>query len=218
MHTSAASQSDTTKESCDSGKITIELKRTKEEVFINPYNETLLRAWGANVDLQFVTNAHAVIRYILDYMCKPERELGETMKAAMKDLPDKCLPRERLKKLGNVFINSRMLSAQEAAVRAIGLPMRQLSRSVVFVNSDLPQNRTHILKSKAELDQLDKDSEDVFRDGLIEKYAARPPALDRMCLAEFASLYKTCKKKLQELCPVAKQVTVVRHQCALRSV
>jgi len=172
MHTSAASQSDTTKESCDSGKITIELKRTKEEVFINPYNETLLRAWGANVDLQFVTNAHAVIRYILDYMCKPERELGETMKAAMKDLPDKCLPRERLKKLGNVFINSRMLSAQEAAVRAIGLPMRQLSRSVVFVNSDLPQNRTHILKSKAELDQLDKDSEDVFRDGLIEKYAA----------------------------------------------
>jgi len=64
-------------------------------VYINQYNETILRAWQANMNIQFVTNVHALIHYILDYICKPERELGETMKNAMKDLPEHCAPRER---------------------------------------------------------------------------------------------------------------------------
>jgi len=133
------------------GTIEIFLKRNDKEVFINQYNETIIRAWQANMDIQFVTNAQAVIRYILDYMCKPEHELGDTMKAAMKDLPQNCAPRERLKKLGNVFMNARVLSAQEAAMRAIGLPLINLSRTVVFINTNRPANCMRILKSRVEL-------------------------------------------------------------------
>jgi hypothetical protein len=175
-------------------KIEVHLKRRPDEIYINSYNETILRAWQANMDLQYVTNAQAVVRYILDYICKPERELGEAMKAAIKDLPAKCAPRERLKKLGNVFLNSRILSAQEAAVRSVGLPLKNLSRTVVFVNTNYSCERVRILKSHDEIANLHRDSENVFKTGIIERYIARPESVNSMCLAEFASLYKSASK------------------------
>ena len=70
---------------------------------------------------------------------------------------------EKDKKLGKVFMNARVLSAQEAAVRSVGIPLRNFTRTIVFVNTNYPSNRVHILKSKYELDQLDADSEDIFR-------------------------------------------------------
>jgi len=93
-------------------------------------------------------------------------------------------------------MNARVLSAQEAAVRSVGIPLRNFTKTIVFVNINYPSNRVHILKSKYELDQLDADSEDIFRQGLTDKYLVRPDNLEEMCLAEFASLYKVSKKRL----------------------
>jgi hypothetical protein len=66
----------------------------KTDLCVCVYNETVLRAWQANMDIKFVTSANAVIHYILDCICKPEQELGEGMKSAIKDLPAQCAPRE----------------------------------------------------------------------------------------------------------------------------
>ena len=123
-------------DSSSSGTTEIRLKRGENEALINSYNGTVLRAWQANMDIQFVTNAQAV-RYILDYICKPESELGDVMKNALQDMPKNCAPRDRLKKLGNVFMTSRVLSAQEAAMRALGLlPLEIWSRTVQFINTN----------------------------------------------------------------------------------
>ena len=51
---------------------------TAEEKYINNYNPTILRAWQANMDIQYVTNINVVVNYILGYVTKPERELRPT--------------------------------------------------------------------------------------------------------------------------------------------
>ena len=44
-------------------------------------------------------------------------------------------------------------------------------------------------KSKSQLAQLHDDDEDVFATSLIDRYAARPLALQNICLATFAVMY-----------------------------
>ena len=46
-----------------------------------------------------------------------------------------------------------------------------------------------IPKSKSQLEQLHDDDEDVFATSLIDRYAARPCALQNICLATFAVMY-----------------------------
>ena len=42
---------------------------------------------------------------------------------------------------------------------------------------------------KSQLAQLHDDDEDVFATGVIDRYAARPLALQIICLARFAVMY-----------------------------
>ena len=44
-------------------------------------------------------------------------------------------------------------------------------------------------KSKSQLAQLHDDDEDVFATSVIDSYAARPLALQNICLATFAVMY-----------------------------
>ena len=57
-------------------------------------------------------------------------------------------------------------------------------------------------KPKSQLAQLDDDDEDVFVTSVIDRYAARPLALQDICLATFAVMYdviqsSTKQKKLK---------------------
>ena len=49
--------------------------------------------------------------------------------------------------------------------------------------------RVSLPKTKKQLSQLHDDDEDVFATSLIDRYAARPSCLDKMCLAMFAVSY-----------------------------
>ena len=44
--------------------------------------------------------------------------------------------RTQLKKIGSAFFESQRSSAQEVVYRLLSLPMKQLSRSVVFVDTN----------------------------------------------------------------------------------
>ena len=44
-------------------------------------------------------------------------------------------------------------------------------------------------KPKSQLTQLHDDDEDVFVTSVIDRYAARPLALQKVCLATFAVMY-----------------------------
>ena len=83
----------------------------------------------------------------------------------------------------------REVSAQEAAYRLLSFPMRQLSRSVVFINTNKKEERVGVVKRPSDLDKLDDDDESVFQNSIIDRYQHRPTNLESMCLAECAATY-----------------------------
>ena len=164
------------------------LARKPCEANINPYNRTCILAWRANMDIQFVEDPHACIMYIAAYISKDEKGMGELLKQVSKECQDLEI-KAKLRKLGAVFLNNREVSAQEAAMRILSLPMKRLSRNVTFINTDSMENRTAILKPKAVIEAMDNDDEDIFQSNIICRYAVRPVILENVCLASFAANY-----------------------------
>ena len=169
------------------------LKRRLCDLFINNYNATILLAWQANMDIQPVLDPYACIMYMVSYITKDEREMGEILRAAKKEHADKDV-RTQLKKVGSTFLTHRELSAQECVFRMLGLTMLSCTTKRVFVPTDLPEKRIRILKPSQELEVMDPESEDIYMSGIVQRYAARPAALDDMCLADFAVEYDVCYK------------------------
>ena len=63
------------------------------------------------------------------------------------------------------------------------------SRKVVSVSTSMKDEHVSLPKPKSQLEQLHDDEEDVFATSIIDRYAARPLALQDICLATFAVMY-----------------------------
>ena len=46
------------------------LQRTPTEQCINGYNPTILKAWQANIDVQYILDAYACVMHVAAYMTK----------------------------------------------------------------------------------------------------------------------------------------------------
>ena len=91
--------------------------------------------------------------------------------------------------------------------------MKQLSRSVVFVDTNPKNERIAVLKNSQALEQLDDGDVDVFQKSLIDRYQHRPQDIQSMCLAEFAATYVTNYQKEDDgdaLPPVESETTSSR--------
>ena len=161
--------------------------RERSDSWINPYNADVMRVWQANMDLQYILDPYGCLMYIASYMLKSEKAMSELLRQVSRECASEHI-KTQLRRLGSVFMNHRELSAQEAVYRMLSLPLKQVSRTVVFVSTDTKDKRTCLLKPKHVLDDMDDDSEDIYMTSLIDRYAARPDSLNHMCLAEFASV------------------------------
>ena len=63
------------------------------------------------------------------------------------------------------------------------------SRKVVPVMTSMKDEHVSLPKPQSQLAQLCDDDEDAFATSLIDRYGARPVALQNMCLATFAVMY-----------------------------
>ena len=79
--------------------------------------------------------------------------------------------KSQMRKVGSAFLTQR--SAQEAVYRLLSLPMKQLSRSVVFVDNNPKNDGIAVLKDKNALDQLDDDDTNTFQKSLTDRYQHR---------------------------------------------
>ncbi|WAR27346.1 hypothetical protein MAR_013050 [Mya arenaria] len=109
-----------------SGQPAVLLKRKPVSVNINNYNTTLMRAWEGNIDVQYVTNVYSCVMYLASYVPKPEKTLGDVLRSSL---------------------THREVSAQEAVYRVLSIPLTQGSREVLFVATDMPEDRTRLFKS-----------------------------------------------------------------------
>ena len=71
------------------------------------------------------------------------------------------------------------------------------SRKVVSVSTSIKDEHVSLPKPKSQLPQLHDDDEDVFATSVIDRYAARPLALQDICLATFADMYDVIKSSIQ---------------------
>ena len=139
------------------------------------------------MDLQHILDPYACVMYIASYMFNSEKSMGELMKQVSKECNGEEI-RTQLQRLGSVFLNHGEVSAQEAVYRILSLPLKQLSRNVVFVNT-FPKDRVSLLKPMSHIQNMEEDSEDIFLTSLIGRYSARPDAISDIWLAEFAANY-----------------------------
>ena len=59
--------------------------------------------------------------------------------------------KKQLRKVGSAFLTHREVSTQEAVYRILSLPMKQLSRSVVFVDTNPKNEQIAVLKNNDSL-------------------------------------------------------------------
>jgi len=76
----------------------------------------------------------------------------------------------------------------------LALPLSQGYRQVIFIDTDLPENRLRLFKPMKLLQMLEDNDPDVFQLGMLDQYPARPNRLDNMCLREFVALYRITGK------------------------
>lgn len=107
--------------STKNGQPAVLLKRT--EVNIKNYNNLML-AWQVNQDVQFVTNTYACVMYVASYVSKPEKTLGDILKAVSAS-GEHLGPKTSMKKVAKKFLTHREVSAQEAFYRLMSLPLVQ---------------------------------------------------------------------------------------------
>lgn len=151
------------------------LKRSSLEVGINAYNKDILHLWEANVDLQFILDEYALMSYVTNYISKSFDGLAKVLREAAEDCSNEYLnPREKLKKITNVFLNCNLMSAQEAAYHVLSRPLCKKSRKCIYINTNPIDERVIILKVNNALKDLMKSSPNstkIFADDIFKKYS-----------------------------------------------
>ena len=164
------------------------LRRSPRDIYINSCNPDILRLWGANVDLQYVINEVATVMYVCSYMTKGEKAMGETLKRVAKECRNDDM-RTQMNKIKREFLGKRVIGAPESCMRILSSWLMKKSRKVVYVNTNMQCERVSLPKTKAQLEKLHTDDDDVFATSLLDRYGARPSTMHSTCLALFAVTY-----------------------------
>ena len=124
---------------------TVFLKRKPNELRINNYNPACLEAWRANMDIQFVLDVYACAMYILSYISKAQKGMSELLRQACDEArKGNSSIKQQVRDIGNKFLNSVEISAQEAVYIVLQLPMKKSSRQVIFINTTPPNERVQL--------------------------------------------------------------------------
>ena len=151
--------------------ITVILKRSPKELFVNNYNSEWLRAWNGNLDLQVCLDYFAIITYITDYYSKDESGTVKLLQEAAKSCKGKPL-NDQMRCLTQAFLTHRQIGESEAYYRLF--PSLRLSESnitCIFVATGFPENRYKFLRKVSDgvADKIINDESDNNDDSDDEK-------------------------------------------------
>ena len=148
------------------------------------------------MDIQYVLDVYACAMYIVSYISKAQKGMSELLRKAVEEAKEgNTNIKQQVRDIGNKFLNSVEISAQEAVYVVLQLPMRKASRSVVFINTSPPAERVELLKPLCEIENLSDDCEEIQSGGLLKRYIERPERMQNITLADWAAWYDSCGKK-----------------------
>ena len=126
------------------------------EIRINNYMWNCLHIWRANHDIQPCLSLCAMIEYILNYVTKGPKGMSTQMEKACKDANKGNVDlKQSVQHIRNVFLNAVETGQEEAAFLLLQAAMTFMSRESVFTNTSPPSERTFLVKSRKELEQMD---------------------------------------------------------------
>jgi hypothetical protein len=98
----------------------------------------------------------ACAMYIVSYISKAQKGMCDLLRNACAEAKEgHSTIKQQVRDIGNKFLNSVEISAQELAVYIIlQLPMRKSSRNVVFINTSPPSDRVELLKPLSEIEKM----------------------------------------------------------------
>lgn len=135
-----------------------------------------------------ISEEEYILAYMTNYVTKIDSGLNKLLREDELDIQNGNLSlRDKLRKIGNVFINSNVLSAQEEVYHCLSMPLTRCSSGEIYINTIPIDQRVRMLKSKSDLEKLNDDSNDIFYSNIFEKYSKRDISLETICLAEFAA-------------------------------
>ena len=171
------------------------LKREPNELRINNYNPACHKAWRANMDIQFVLDVYACAMYIVSYISKAQKGMSDPLRQACTEArKGNSNIKQQVRDIGNKFLNSVEISAQEAVYIVLQLPMKKSSHQVIFINTAPPNERVQLLKPINDILEMEDDCEGVYTGGLLQRYAKRPVTLEHLTLADWAAWYDSSGK------------------------
>lgn len=100
------------------------------ELRVNNYNPACLSARRANI--QFVLDVYACAMYIVSYISKAQKGMSELLRKTCDEARENNSTIKQ-QDIGNTFLNSVEISAQEAVYIALHLPMRKSSCQVTLI-------------------------------------------------------------------------------------
>ena len=175
---------------------TIFLRRRPNELRINNYNPTCVRSWRANMGIQYVLDVYACPMYIVSYISKAQKGMSELLRKAVEEAKEgNTNIKQQVRDIGNKFLNSVEISAQEAVYVVLQLPMKKASCSVIFINTSPPAERVELLKPLSEIENLSDDCEEIQSGGLLKRYTEHPEWMQNITLADWAAWYDSYDKK-----------------------
>jgi hypothetical protein len=125
------------------------LKRKPNECFINNYNMRFIDAYQANMDLQFCTDAYAVVTYVCDYWSKDETGMTEFLKKTLKE-GKTWINDALLTHLKRTYMSERQVGKCEAVYRAIpSMHLQEANIACTFVQSGYSENQSIFFKKSA---------------------------------------------------------------------
>jgi len=147
------------------------------------------------MDVQFVLDPYACAVYILSYITKGQRGISKVLDKASKEANsgNKDIL-NRVRYIGNAFLNAAEISAQEAVYLLLQMPLRR-SREFQFINTSNPDEMTFLLKSHDKIKELPDKSIDVESDNVLKRYGRRPKQLIDVCLADFIACFNGIRDK-----------------------
>ena len=113
--------------------------------------------------------------------------------------------KQSVQHIGNIFLNAVETGQEEAAFPILQAAMTFMSREPVFINTSPPSERTFLVKSKKQLEQLDPDSTDIAVDNLICCYQNRPHQMENYCLADHIIKIIYCHMFFTKYCLLQKK-------------
>lgn len=177
---------------CSLERTKLFIKRKRGCLMINNFNPMVLNIHRSNMDIQFILDAYAVCRYVVNYINKSSKSMSKLLRHVAEQA--KCSDSsnlEKLRKISYAFLDSQEISVQEAVYIMLSMQFKKSSCGTVFVASFPKADRHRLLKS---ISEIDENPDEIFVENIFEQYERRPKPLENLTLSEFATEYEIDRK------------------------